>query len=139
MTSSAPSEASCSTDNVLDMDDMFGQLVGDIKYITQFEALGGSKRSGASAERSACAKETAMRANQVIAKCRGSRKRVQRPASPNTEDETLWKHARFTDEVALDPYGSFLQYVPRLVNVVTVREGEGGCKPASSSPAPSAP
>ena len=35
-------------------------------------------------------------------------------------DEGLAANARFIDEFALEPYKKFLQFTPRLVNVVTV-------------------
>lgn len=55
--------------------------------------------------------------------CQESRKRHREESGPpeDTSDESLSQYTRFTDEMALDDYKQFLHYVPRLVNVVTVR------------------
>ena len=55
--------------------------------------------------------------------CKDSRKRhrAEAGAPDDTSDHGLSQYTRFTDEIALDVYKDFLHYVPRLVNVVTVR------------------
>lgn len=58
-----------------------------------------------------------------ITACKESRKRHLDESGPNDDlsDASLSQYTRFTDEIALDVYKQFLHYVPRLVNVVTVR------------------
>lgn len=55
--------------------------------------------------------------------CKASRKRHIEEAGPGDDvsDAGLSQYARFTDGLALKDYEQFLHYVPRLVNVVTVR------------------
>ena len=61
--------------------------------------------------------------------CQESRKRHREESGPpeDTSDESLSQYTRFTDEIALDDYKQFLHYVPRLVNVVTVRVAPPFC------------
>lgn len=59
------------------------------------------------------------RVSTVVKACRSERKRVrQEELEVETSDETLCKHTRFTDSLALANYAPFLHYVPRLVNIV---------------------
>lgn len=55
--------------------------------------------------------------------CKDSRKRHREESAPAepVDDKSLSQYTRFTRELALEPYKQFLHYVPRLVNVVTVR------------------
>ena len=61
------------------------------------------------------------------------RKREEDSQTDETNDDQLFKYAQFNDFMALEMLGSFLKYVPRLVNVVTVQlalekmgNGQGG-------------
>lgn len=58
---------------------------------------------------------------KAVKRCREVRAIRQGPDKEPIDDETLSKYARFTDDTALQPFAPFLHYVPRLVNVVTVR------------------
>lgn len=60
---------------------------------------------------------------QCLDACKESRKRHREEAGPGEalDDLSLSQLTRFTDQIALEPYKQFLHYVPRLVNVVTVR------------------
>ena len=60
---------------------------------------------------------------ECISACKQSRKRHREEnQTPNLLDDTsLSQFTRFTDQIALDPYKQFLHYVPRLVNIVTVK------------------
>lgn len=55
--------------------------------------------------------------------CQDSRKRDREESGlpDDTSDFALSQYTRFTDKMALEDYKHFLHYVPRLVNVVTVR------------------
>jgi hypothetical protein len=57
-----------------------------------------------------------------LAVCKEARKR-HRETTPEEpmDDHSLSQHTRFTDQMNLKPFEKFLHYVPRLVNVVTVR------------------
>jgi len=57
---------------------------------------------------------------KTVDHCKTIRKRNCREEEDHVSDERLSKLARFTDNMALKPFEPFLQYVPRLVNVVTV-------------------
>jgi len=61
--------------------------------------------------------------SECIAACKQCRKRHREEnQTPNLlDDASLSQFTRFTDQIALDPYKQFLHYVPRLVNVVTVK------------------
>jgi len=61
--------------------------------------------------------------SECISACKQSRKRHREEnQTPNLLDDTsLSQFTRFTDQIALDPYKQFLHYVPRLVNIVTVK------------------
>ena len=53
--------------------------------------------------------------------CRRERERTRSGEDDSGSDASLSKLARFTDAFALADYAPFLQYVPRLVNVVRAR------------------
>ena len=59
----------------------------------------------------------------AVAKCKQSRAQAVEDAGEpdDTADDALSQHTRHTDGIALEVYTKFLHYVPRLVNVVTVR------------------
>ena len=58
----------------------------------------------------------------VLDACNAERVRAKAKAvKVDTSTEKLSSMARFTDRFNLKPYQKFLHYVPRLVNVVTVR------------------
>ena len=57
----------------------------------------------------------------TVEHCDTSRKRDSSDAKVDASDACIVKYAKFTDNMALKPFETFLQYVPRLVNVVTVR------------------
>ncbi len=59
----------------------------------------------------------------VVSACKQSRvDAVHDAGAPDdTSDAALAQYTRHTDGIALDVYSKFLHYVPRLVNVVTVR------------------
>lgn len=85
-------------------------------------------------------------ANRVLKACREARARKLAVTTPeDISDAALSRAARFTDKFALKSYEPFLHYVPRLVNVVTVRSprplppGRPHPRPARSSPRPSPP
>jgi hypothetical protein len=60
-------------------------------------------------------------AEVVLKECKRKRKAMEDGTAQRVTDEELFKTARFTDKFKLRPYERFLHYVPRLVNVVTVR------------------
>lgn len=62
--------------------------------------------------------------HEAVEACRASRKRQRAEAGPPTDlsDAALSQFSRFTREMALKPFQSFLHFVPRLVNVVTLAE-----------------
>lgn len=73
-----------------------------------------------------------------VSACGKKRKRMAEEAGPGESKEgaALSQYTRFTDAMALDPYKLFLHYVPRLVNVVTVRLH---CTPLGITPPPPSP
>lgn len=88
----------------------------------------GKTRSGAKKDAAANASAPKRRdIEEVLSKCidacKESRKRHREESEPPEpmDDKSLSQYARFTREFALEPYQQFLHYVPRLVNVVTVR------------------
>lgn len=58
----------------------------------------------------------------TVSHCNESRKRDRPDVEIDSSDAKLSKLARFTDCMGLKPFQAFLQYVPRLVNVVTLAE-----------------
>jgi len=59
--------------------------------------------------------------NRAVNACRTERRKRSVDDISATNDDELCKYARFTDDAALEPFAPFLHYVPRIVNVVTVR------------------
>ena len=57
----------------------------------------------------------------VLSACNRKRKATVGSDEVPITDEVMSEMARFTDKFKLKPYENFLHYVPRLVNVVTVR------------------
>lgn len=59
--------------------------------------------------------------SKVVEHCRNVRQRCTcDPKEDSDMSAELCKQARFTDGIALESFQHFLNYVPRLVNVVTV-------------------
>ena len=80
----------------------------------------GNKKNKAT-ERVFLPKDPVTLTKDVLDACKTSRKRGLDTLNRDISDEALDKVARFTDKFNLKPYEPFLHYVPRLVNVVTVR------------------
>jgi len=58
-----------------------------------------------------------------VGRCRVQRKRAREAETPrDTSDAAIVRAARFTDVLPLDDYDNVLHLVPRLVNVVTVKQ-----------------
>ena len=119
---------------------------------TRGRALGGSggKRAGKHAAAAAAPSTVAHNpkdvARKVLAACVEERRRTSTGTQPDLSDEALSQYARFTDKFAFKPYERFLWYVPRLVNVVTVRRNsvtrpvarsDSGAHRSSPRPSPS--
>ena len=58
----------------------------------------------------------------VLETCKRKREEMATDIDTSITDHELSQLARFTDKFNLTPYAKFLQYVPRLVNVVTLAE-----------------
>lgn len=131
------------------LSDVLGQLVRDVNACATLESLATGKglpkpakprvrRRGkgagtgsapvAPSARGGAAKaavpfDTHERVTKVVQACREARKRHLADAvDEDLSDERLSKLARFTDDAALEPFASFLHFVPRLVNIVTLAE-----------------
>ena len=64
---------------------------------------------------------------QALEACVAERKQAKEVATKeDSSDAALSQLAMFTDSLALAPYEKFIHYVPRLVNVVTVRRARSG-------------
>jgi len=107
-----------------DAEDVFLKLITDIQtcdYIENGKSKNGStsklKRVGEDESRVTKALSSI---KSTVEHCNSARKRTSNECEVDTSDHRLSKLARFTDEMALKPFKHFLQYVPRLVNVVTV-------------------
>ena len=133
------------------MEDLFKAVVDDVKACSILESLVCGKgiptppkqrsRKGQSGQLPAPTSnvtESAFDAHAIVKKavkrCREMRDMRQGPEHEPIDDESLCKHARFTDGMALQPFASFLHYVPRLVNVVTVRACLSLCLSLSTLP-----
>ena len=68
---------------------------------------------------------------EVLKNCKRKRDELKANNDQSVTDYTLSQLSRFTDKFDLKPYASFLQYVPRLVNVVTVRSFQTHALPHS--------
>lgn len=60
-------------------------------------------------------------ARQVVNRCKRKREEFKHGQKTQISNEELSQLAPFTDKFNLAPFRHFLQYVPRLVNVVTVK------------------
>ena len=58
------------------------------------------------------------RVRDIVQSCRDARKRLRSEEQGPPSDAMLSKMARFTDRQALSPYVSYMNLLPRLVNVV---------------------
>lgn len=76
-------------------------------------------------------------AARVLESCKRQRVRSRAQAArEDTSDAALSAAARFTDKFSLQSYGSFLHYVPRLVNIVTARCAPRGRRQSRCAPPP---
>jgi len=117
------------------MSETYDELVADVTACATLESLVCGKgmpkpprprarrRMGASRAGPAPTKGTPFdtydRVSTVVKACRAERKRARaEEVDVDTSDETLCRHTRFTDSMALSDYAPFLHYVPRLVNIV---------------------
>lgn len=66
-------------------------------------------------------KDAAEIARQVVNRCKRKREEFKHGQKTQISNEELSQLAPFTDKFNLAPFRHFLQYVPRLVNVVTVK------------------
>lgn len=82
---------------------------------------GRGKRSKGNSDPAPTPREPTEIMKSVLEECKKKRKWMASNKATDTSDEALSKLARFTDKFNLKPYEPFLHYVPRLVNVVTVR------------------
>ncbi len=120
------------------MEEAFAVLLRDVRRAELFETLlvGQSvpkarptkcqKRSAAALTLNADiglppAEAAAETVRSVVGAMAEHRKRPRTVDTEALEDADLSAGARFTDAFALTPYAPFLHYVPRIVNVVTVR------------------
>lgn len=120
-----------------DMEDLFNNLVSDVTSCPVLESLvcgkGVPKAPKARARKPARGRQVVPSAQsevvfnpheavrRVVEQCRETRTEKRAAPPLDCDDETLCKYARFTDGAQLKPFEHFLHYVPRLVNVVTVR------------------
>lgn len=108
----------------------FQKLVDDIHTCTVMESLvcgrayspshtkGKRKRDSESLD-SQIERSISM-VRETVEHCSKTRNLHTERDKPDCSDKALCKLATFTDDMALEPFQPFLQYVPRLVNVVTV-------------------
>jgi hypothetical protein len=82
---------------------------------------GGGKRAGKQAVHAPTPRSALELVRNVLKACVEQRRRAPPDPGPDLSDEALSQYAKWTDKFALKPYARFLWYVPRLVNVVTVR------------------
>ena len=114
------------------MDDAFQVLVEDLNTCTSIEAFLSGKHDAFTKQTNGKRKrektpsdlqlEKAMSAvKKSVQQCEEARSVDKSKCVTDCSDAALSALARFTDDMALKPFQPFLQYVPRLVNVVTVR------------------
>ena len=84
-------------------------------------AQDGGKRAGKQAVHASTPRSTEEITRSVLRACVEQRRRAPPDPGPDLSDAALSQYAKWTDKFALKPYARFLWYVPRLVNVVTVR------------------
>ena len=124
-------------DQRVQMEDALQRLRDDLKTCQSLEAAlrgrhatlvrsrskGGTRPTPKSDAPQLTEADVKKRVADCLEACKHSRKRHCRKAGPpdDLSDRALSQFTRFTDGVALDVYKHFLHYVPRLVNVVTVR------------------
>ena len=95
------------------LDSLLDGLLSELNSGSEMESSSSSASSTMAAAQTAC----------VIQRVKAlkKRKREEDAQTDETNDDQLFKYAQFNDFMALEMLGSFLKYVPRLVNVVTVR------------------
>lgn len=106
-----------------DADNIFKTLVRDIETCTALEStkMVSSSKSKRDSNSEIEFDNILSAVRSTVEHCDQSRKRNSNDADVDVSDTCIVKYAKFTDEMALKPFETFLQYVPRLVNVVTVR------------------
>tara|TARA_B100000767_G_scaffold248546_1_gene249538 strand:- start:368 stop:901 length:534 start_codon:yes stop_codon:yes gene_type:complete len=109
------------------MEDVFQKLIRDIKTCHSIEngkpkngPISKSKKTNDGGESHIT--DTLSTIKSTVEYCDHARKCTSDECEVDTSDQRISKMARFTDEMALKPFQHFLQYVPRLVNVVTLAE-----------------
>lgn len=109
----------------------FDALINDLDSCATMEALicgktnttqNAPKKKSTAGERETQVVNSIACIKRTIHHCSETRKRNQSDLQVDTSDTKLSKLARFTDCTGLKPFQAFLQYVPRLVNVVTLAE-----------------
>lgn len=135
-----------------DMEDLLKAVVGDVNACPILESLvcgkgmpkppkqrarkGGRGRQSASSSTSEPPFDAKAIIRKTVKQCRKIKELRQTCDLLHVNDDTLCKYARFTDGVALAPFAPFLHYVPRLVNVVTVRASHCALSGRTPSHAP---
>ena len=115
------------------MDDAFQVLIEDLHTCTAIEAFMSGKHDASTKQANGKRKrektpsnvhlEKAMPAvKKSVQQCEEARSLHTSQRVTDCSDAALSALARFTDDMALKPFQPFLQYVPRLVNVVTLAE-----------------
>jgi len=99
---------------------VFKTLVKDIETCNALES-GSTQKAKRESSSEFRINDVMSTVKSTVEHCNQARKRVHANTSIDISDTRLSKLAKFTDEMALKHFETFLQYVPRLVNVVTVR------------------
>ncbi len=103
------------------MDAAFNLLKTDVAASLQLESTLRGKNAGAD---EVLTRSSGPLLQSLLSESRKVRKRQEDegPPAPDTSDHGISQWTRFTDGSALEKYGRFLHYVPRLVNIVTLAE-----------------
>lgn len=101
--------------------DVFKTLVKDIETCNALES-GSTQKAKRESSPEFRINDVMSIVKSTVEHCNQARKRVHANTSIDISDTRLSKLAKFTDEMALKHFETFLQYVPRLVNVVTLAE-----------------
>lgn len=106
--------------NTKTQEDIFDDLIKDIELCDTLEFLLCNKQVADNATKKRQVDNCIDDVKKRLKNYSTSRKRNFLEENPDISDMCLSKHARFIDFMALKPFEHFLEYVPRLVNVVTV-------------------
>ena len=106
--------------NCKKQDEIFDNLIKDIELCDTLESLLCDKQVSDSETKMIQVDSCILNMKERLKYYSTSRKKRQLEENTDVSDMFLSKHARFMDFMALKPFESFLEYVPRLVNVVTV-------------------